>query len=222
MQAAAEEMVLAANEPGKLVTCAIRPSGIVGEGDVMTLHHMINAYREGKWRVQAGSNNNLFDFTYVVNVAHAHLLAARALLLTCRSKTAPLDHERVDGEAFLITNDQPVYFFDFARMIWHAAGCPHGVDKVWVLPKDVGILLGWLSETACWVLGRTPTFNRMRIIYSCMTRYYDISKAKRRLGYAPIVGLEEGVRRAVKWSIEQEQAGVAGAKGPNAAGTKEK
>jgi sterol-4alpha-carboxylate 3-dehydrogenase (decarboxylating) len=36
-----------------------------------------------------------------------------------------------------------------------------------------------------------------------MTRYYDISKAKKLLGYAPIVGLQEGIERAVGWFMEE-------------------
>ncbi|KAK3693845.1 3-beta hydroxysteroid dehydrogenase/isomerase family-domain-containing protein [Podospora appendiculata] len=207
-KAAAEELVLAANrspESPTLLTCAIRPSGIMGEGDTMVLYHMINIYRQGRNNVQVGNNENLFDFTYVENVAHGHLLAARALLLTAASSTIPLDHERVDGEAFLITNDQPVYFWDFCRAVWAAAGSPQGTESVRVLPRGLGIVLGYLSEVFFGIIGKPPTFNRQRIIFSCMTRYYDITKAKKRLGYKPLVSLEEGVRRSVKWTLDQEK-----------------
>ncbi|KAK4461055.1 sterol-4-alpha-carboxylate 3-dehydrogenase, decarboxylating [Cladorrhinum samala] len=209
-KAAAEELVLAANrapEAPKLLTCAIRPSGIMGEGDTMVLYHIINIYRQGRTGVQVGDNNNLFDFTYVENVAHGHLLAARALLLTHASSIIPIDTERVDGEAFLITNDQPVYFWDFTRAVWAAAGSPLGTSHVKVLPRGVGIALGFLSEVFFAIIRKPPTFNRQRIIYSCMTRYYDISKAKKRLGYRPLVSLDEGVRRSVKWTLEQEKKG---------------
>nr|CDP23746.1 Putative Sterol-4-alpha-carboxylate 3-dehydrogenase [Podospora anserina S mat+] len=207
-KAAAEELVLLANRASpapSLLTCAIRPSGIMGEGDTMVLYHMINIYRQGRTGVQVGDNNNLFDFTYVENVAHGHLLAARALLLTSSSSTVPLDHERVDGEAFLVTNDSPVYFWDFCRAIWAAAGSPMGTDHVRVLPRGAGMVLGFLSECFFAMIGKPPTFNRQRIVYSCMTRYYDISKAKKRLGYRPLVSLDEGVRRSVKWTLEQEK-----------------
>lgn len=223
-KAAAEELVIKANnnnnnndddnEPGagKLLTVAIRPAGIIGEGDAMAIPKMVQVYQEGRWNVQVGDNNNIFDFTYVGNVAHAHLLAARALLVTHDAVTPPLDHERVDGEVFLVTNDSPVYFWDFCRLVWKAAGSPHGTDRVWVLPREVGLVLGWLSETACWLIGKPPTFNRQRIIYSCMTRYYDITKAKRRLGYKPLVSLEEGVRRAVADCLSRQQAATSAAK----------
>lgn len=208
-KAAAEEIVLKANrsDSSKFLTTAIRPAGIVGEGDTMALHHIINAYQTGKSGVQLGDNNNLFDFTYVQNVAHAHLLAARALLLTHAAATQPLDHEKVDGEAFFITNDSPTYFWDFCRVIWNAAGSPHGKDHVWVIPRGLGIVLGFLSEVFFGIIGKPPTFNRQRCVYSCMTRYFCIDKAKSRLGYKPIISLEEGLRRSVKWTLEQQAAG---------------
>ncbi|KAK7745315.1 erg26, C-3 sterol dehydrogenase [Cytospora paraplurivora] len=207
-KAAAEEIVIKANRAGgsKLLTTSIRPAGIVGEGDTMALHQIIKVYRTGKTAAQLGDNNNLFDFTYVQNVAHGHLLAARALLQTYSAKTQPLDHEKVDGEVFFITNDSPTYFWDFCRVIWNAAGSPHGKEHVWVIPRGVGIALGFLSEVFFGIIGKPPTFSRQRCIYSCMTRYFCIDKAKRRLGYKPLVSLEEGLRRSVKWTLEQEAA----------------
>ncbi|OTA64526.1 C-3 sterol dehydrogenase/C-4-like protein [Hypoxylon sp. EC38] len=206
-KAHAEKLVLEANraEGTDLLTTAIRPSGIFGEGDMQLVHHTVQVLREGKDKVQVGLNDNLFDFTYVENVAHAHLLAARALLVTHASTTDPLDYEKVDGEPFIVTNDSPVYFWDLMRAIWREAGSQKGTDHVWVMSRDVGILLGFLSEMFFKIIGKTPTLNRQRIIYSSMTRYYDITKAKRRLGYKPLVSLSDGVKRTVKWTLEQEK-----------------
>lgn len=206
-KAQAEELVLAANraaESPTLLTTSIRPSGIFGEGDVQLVYHTVQIYKTNKDKVQVGENTNLFDFTYVENVAHAHLLAARALLLTASSPTIPLDHERVDGEAFLVTNGSPVYFWDMMRAIWCAAGSPRGTSHVWKLSRDIGLVLGFLSEVAFGIMRKPPTFNRQRIIYSTMTRYYDITKARTRLGYEPLVSLNEGVQRAVKWTLEND------------------
>ncbi|KAI1345125.1 NAD(P)-binding protein [Xylariaceae sp. FL0016] len=207
-KAHAEELVLAANraEPNTtLLTAAIRPSSIFGEGDIQLVYHAVNVYREGKDKVQVGLNTNLFDFTYAENVAHAHLLAARALLVTHASETAPLDYERVDGEAFIITNGSPVYFWDMMRAIWRAAGSDRGTSHVWVMSRDVGILLGLASELFFGLIRKAPTFNRQRIVYSTMTRYFDISKAQRRLGYKPLVSLSDAVKRTVAWTLEQER-----------------
>lgn len=166
---------------------------------------MINVYHTARTGFQLGDNDNLFDFTYVENVAHGHLLAARALLATAALATAPLDHEKVDGEAFFVTNDTPVYFWDFARMVWKACGSDKGTEHVWTISKELGMTLGGIMEWGYWVVGKTPKLTRRQVRYSCMTRYYDISKAKRLLGYAPIVGLQEGVERSVAWFQEVER-----------------
>ncbi|RSL59834.1 hypothetical protein CEP54_007080 [Fusarium duplospermum] len=213
-KAAAEELVLKANrkDDSKLLTCAIRPAGIFGEGDVQTLAGILNVYKRGKQNVQVGNNDNLFDFTYVGNVAHSHLLAAQLLLVTAASPTVPLDHERVDGEAFFITNDEPVYFWDFARAIWHTAGYNKGKEGTWTLPRELGIGLGFISEVFGTILGKTPTLTRKAIIMSSMTRYYNITKAKRVLRYKPLWTLQEGINRGVEWFAEQDRQQAAAAK----------
>ncbi|KAH6691617.1 3-beta hydroxysteroid dehydrogenase/isomerase [Plectosphaerella plurivora] len=209
-KAAAEELVLAANrQPDhRLLTAAIRPAGIFGEGDTMVLHQLIRVYRQGRTGFQIGDGDNLFDFTYVGNVAHAHLLAARLLRVSSTAKTLPLDHERVDGEAFFVTNDAPIYFWDFSRAIFRAAGSDKGTSHVWSIPKEIGLVLGFMSEVGCHIIGKAPVFTRQRCIYACMTRYYNITKAKRTLGYRPIVSLHEGIQRGVQWVLDQEKAGA--------------
>jgi sterol-4alpha-carboxylate 3-dehydrogenase (decarboxylating) len=207
-KAEAEVLVLTANRAApntRLLTSSIRPAGIYGEGDVQLIPPILNVYRTKRTGFQIGDNTNLFDFTYVVNVAHVHLLAACALLATYSSSTMPLDHDKVDGEIFFITNDTPVYFWDFARMVWKAAGSDLGTEHVWVLPQDFALGLGSVMEWVMWTVGKKPSLTRRQARYSCMTRYYDISKAKKRLGYEPLVGLQEGVERAVMWFQNEER-----------------
>ncbi|KAF5389215.1 hypothetical protein D9757_003444 [Collybiopsis confluens] len=75
----AEEAVIAANGIDGLLTVALRPAGIFGPGDRQVMSGLYKVYEEGKTHFQVGDNNNLFDWTYVGNVAHAHLLAADKL-----------------------------------------------------------------------------------------------------------------------------------------------
>ncbi|KAI9676545.1 MAG: erg26, C-3 sterol dehydrogenase [Caeruleum heppii] len=221
-KAEAEALVLAANRATaapNLLTTSLRPAGVLGEGDTQLLPPMMAVYRAGRTGVQLGANENLFDFTYVGNVAHAHILAASALVRTAEKTTGAagsidkvLDHERVDGEIFFITNDSPVYFWDFPRMVWRTAAVLESpsspnlpVAYPWILPPDLALFLASLLEYLLWPLGRKPPLARKQVRYSCMTRYYSCDKAKMRLGYRPIVGLEEGVRRGVEWILEQEK-----------------
>lgn len=204
-KAQAEMHVLASNRSPshpKLLTTAIRPSAMFGEGDVQLIPPGLSAYYRGQTKFQLGDNENLFDFTEITNVAHAHHLALAALMATREREdgglAAPLDHEKVDGEAFFITNDAPVYFFDFARMCWAAAGDRTTPAQVWVLSKDFGLFIATLMEWIFFLfrLGK-PNLSRREVRYSCMTRYYNIDKAKKRLGYRPLVNLDEGIRKGV-------------------------
>ena len=209
-KALAEEAVLAANrkDGSQMLTCALRPAGIFGEGDMQLIPGLLKAYAKGQTRFQLGQNNNLFDFTYVGNVAHAHILAAIALIQTSQLSTLPLDTERVDGEAFLVTNGQPVYFWDFARMIWSAAGDKTEPRQVWKIEKETGLLLAGMVEWLFWLAGGwTPNLTKSKVKYSCMTRYYAIDKAKERLNYKPLMTMEEGAQRTVGWFQEKENEG---------------
>lgn len=177
-----------------------------GEGDNVLIPQGAAAYYRGQTKFQVGTNENLFDFTDIRNVAHAHHLCAAALLATVEreegGQSTPLNHEKVDGEAFFITNDSPTYFFDFARMVWRAAGDQTDISQIWVIPKDLALFIATILGWVYWAfrLG-TPKLSRDHVQFSCMTRYFNIDKAKRRLGYRPVVGLVEGVRTGVRDAI---------------------
>jgi sterol-4alpha-carboxylate 3-dehydrogenase (decarboxylating) len=205
-KAEAEFAVLAANrttEYPNFLTAAIRPSGMFGEGDVQALPPMLASYYKGQAKFMLGDNSNLFDWTVITNVAHAHHLALAALIATrdrsMAGQAIPLDTERVDGEAFLITNDSPVYFFDFPRKAYAEMGDVTPPSSVWHISAPLALVLAFLLEWITWLLRiGPPTLTKQRVQYAVMTRYFNIDKAKRRLGYRPIVSLDEGVRKGVR------------------------
>lgn len=172
----------------------------------MIVPRFITMFQQGKAYYQLGDNRNLFDFTYVVNVAHAHLLAAQILLDTAKNISNGGSHlekaPRVDGECFFITNDTPIYFWDFVRAVWIAAGFHYDISKVWVIPRGLAIVLAIMTELLYAVVGKKAAFNRQSATLSCATRYYDISKAKLCLGYQPLVPLDEAIGISVKWCLE--------------------
>ncbi len=197
----AEELVLAANRKhGDMLTVAIRPAGVFGEADRQMIPNMLRAYHKGQTGFQLGKNENLYDFTYVGNVVHGHILAAAALLDAHGQSPRSGDHEKVDGEAFFITNGTPVYFWDFARTVWKAAGDKTEPSQVWVIEKRFGLALASVIEWVWWAIGGwKPNLTRKSVNHSSMTRYYNISKARRVLGYEPLFGLEDSVIKTVQW-----------------------
>ncbi len=71
--------VLAANGPGKMLTCALRPHLIWGEGDPHLIPRLITKCKVGRLRC-VGDGKNLIDTVHVDSAAEAHLLALKALL----------------------------------------------------------------------------------------------------------------------------------------------
>jgi sterol-4alpha-carboxylate 3-dehydrogenase (decarboxylating) len=105
--------VLAANGTNGMLTVSLKPASCFGEANEEMMEKLISVARSGRANVQMGDGTNLYDFVYVGNVADAHILAAKALLRA--HERAPGEDERVDGEAFHLTNDEPWLFWDFTR-----------------------------------------------------------------------------------------------------------
>lgn len=220
-KALAELDVLKANGSealGGMLTAAVRPAGIVGEGDMGGLAHGLcsTASAAPLWqlRIQLGRGDNLFDATYVGNVALGLLLTAEALLITYQRKSEGkanvLDHERVDGEVFIVTNDSPCYFWEIARFVFSRMGRDLGEpDQLWVLPEGLATFMGTIFSTVGSLTGKKTRMTAQSVRYSLIDRYYSCEKIKRRCGYIPVVDAEEGLARSVDWFLkyEKEQKG---------------
>lgn len=196
-KAIAESKVLAANGTDGLYTCSLRPAGIFGPKDVKgPVPAMMNMAAKGNSHVQLGSNTNLYDWTYVTNIADAHLLAADRL-----SPTHP-KHALVAGQAFFISNGDPRPWWDFPRMLWRAGGFVETRRRV-VIPRPVALVIAFLAEVVGWITGKEPTLTRFRIHYICTERWCNISKAREALDYEPRVSLEEGARISAEVRISR-------------------
>lgn len=304
-KAQAEKLVLAANGT-ELQTCALRPAGIFGEGDRQLLTGLKQVMKNGQTKFQIGKNENLFDWTYVGNVAHAHLLASDRLgrvvspyeftfplaennktvgdhrvptsearplgpirqpteeerradekfrqrkrlddeddtdlqpvlrtkmdqfakatdpeytaeqdkqaavaLLKSSEKTGaeadddepsqtastPIDPElRVAGQAYFITNSEPLYFWDFNRAVWY-----HGMNHIAPyhikMPPFLGLALATLAEGWSWLTGKDAGFTRFRVNFATQKRYFNIERSRRLLGYEPIWGVEEALGKTLE------------------------
>ncbi|KAM0722111.1 hypothetical protein Q7P37_001552 [Cladosporium fusiforme] len=206
-KALAEQFVLSQNrlaESPSFLTCAIRPSGIVGSGDLVVLPGVLEAYYNGRTKFQIGSNRNLFDFTCNTNVAYAHCLAAAKLEEQLNALSLTASHETVDGEAFIVTNDEPRFFWDFTRRIWQLAGDKTRPDEITKLPRFPAMVIAMLLEWMFWALRLgEPPLSRTKVRLSCMTRYFCIDKAKTRLGYSPLVSLDDALEIGVKDCLER-------------------
>lgn len=181
----AEVLVLAANGPD-LMTTAIRPHGIFGSRDPHFLPVLAQTGAKGKSRYQIGSGDNLVDFTYVENVAYAHALAAVQLK----------EGGQVNGQAYFITNREPIFFWEFITRMQRAWGYP-----LPSLPLPVALMrpLAVLSEAVGQVAKFRPTFTTQAINYAGSAHYYSSAKAVREMGYQPPIDMDEAIKRSLNY-----------------------
>lgn len=197
----AEEKVLRANS-ASLATCAIRPAAIFGDGEERHLPRILSHVRAGLGLAAIGSPSTLCDWVYVDNLAHALILAGSSLTLGgSRSPAA--------GEAYCISDDHPINNFEFLRPLCVGLGYPH-VFAFWI-PMWIMFHLAWLLEllrlVLMWATGDRLTFQpiltRAEVAKVAVTHYFSMDKAKRDLGYAPIVPMQTAMERCVEFYREE-------------------
>ena len=118
-----------------------------GEEDPTTVKNIVEAAAPGRLRYHFGNGKNLFDWTYVGNAVEAHVEAAYALLEDHGIPLSSISTERrVDGEAFLITNDEPMALWDFARLLGAAAGYPTKIEDVRIILRLAGLTIAFIAK----------------------------------------------------------------------------
>jgi 2-alkyl-3-oxoalkanoate reductase len=181
-KAEAEKLVLAANGPD-LATVALRPHLIWGPGDNHLIPRIVARGRSGRLR-RIGSASKKIDTIYIENAADAHLLAADRL-----SPGSP-----IAGKAYFLSQGEPVPTWEFINRILAAAGVAPVTRTV---PVWLAYTAGWMLET--WYgalrLQSEPPMTRFLARELATSHWFDISAARRDLGYEPKVSIDEGLRR---------------------------
>jgi len=181
-KAEAERHVLAAN--GRhLSTVALRPHLIFGPGDPHLSPRIIDRAKKGRLRI-VGTGRYLVDMTYVENAADAHVLAADRL-----DPESP-----IAGKAYFISNGEPGPIEDLINMILASAG-QQPVTKH--ISRDAAYRIGAVLETIWKLLhlGGEPPMTRFVALQLGTAHWFDITAARRDLGYEPKISIAEGMER---------------------------
>ncbi|MEE9383395.1 MAG: NAD-dependent epimerase/dehydratase family protein [Nannocystaceae bacterium] len=200
-KAHAEKNVLAADGDA-LRTVALRPHLIWGPGDTSLLPRVLERGRAGVLRRISGATKRT-DITYVDDAVAAHLLAADKLLGS--AATADV----VGGKPYFISSGEPIEIWEFVDRLLMAADLPP--VRATIHPK-VALSVAWLFEHAHTILGGhgDPRMTRWIVRELSTSRWFDISAARRDLGYKPMIGVDEGMQRLTRWLAEgvSSQRGV--------------
>ena len=186
-KALAEQAVLAANGARGLLTCSLRPHLIWGPRDSHLIPRLIDRARRGRLR-QVGAGQNLVDMIYVENAAVAHLQAADALS----------DESPVAGQAYFLSQGEPVRCWDWINSILALAGQPPVQKRISAQAAwYVGAALEWVYR-----LGRIPgepMMTRFLAAQLATSHYFSLDRARRDFGFAPLIATDEGMRRLGAW-----------------------
>ncbi len=186
----AEEEVLKASGQHGVLTCAIRPHVVFGPGDTRLLPAILGRAREGKLKFRVGlGEKKLSDFTYVTNVVDAMLAADERLV----------PGSPVAGQAYFITNGEPMSFWDFVAKVLPPLGFQ---PPSLAIPRAIAYAAAAVREAFdTYVRGGTLNaeegLSRFAIRYICSHHYFSHARATRELGYVPRVRMTEGIQLAI-------------------------
>jgi nucleoside-diphosphate-sugar epimerase len=162
-------------------TVIIRPAAIYGPGDPERFFMIFNRVNNGKFPM-FGSGKTLYHPLYIDNLVDAHMLA--------------MEPDKGNGQTFLIADEEYVTIEDLVRRVGKAIEVNVKISHYPILPL---IIMGHVFEKVCKPFRITPPIFPRRVDWYRQNRAFDISKAKRELGYAPRIGLDEGLRRTAEW-----------------------
>lgn len=167
-----------------LALSVVRPTAIYGPGDLRLLKLFKLAVK--KITPVIGSGKIYYHMVYIDDLVQGFILAS--------------EREEAVGQVFIVGGDENMNLDDLLSTIARITGSPDTKVHIPALPFQ---LAGSLCEKICIPLGINPPIYRRRVDFFTKSRSFDIAKAKRLLGYAPKVGLEEGLMRTARWYREQ-------------------
>ena len=187
-KAIAEQYIIKAARDG-LLTIVLRPHLIWGPRDSHLVPRII---ARAKRLVRVGDGKNLVDTIYIDNAVDAHILAADRLE----------ENHKLSGNVYFISQGEPVPLWDMVNDILKAAGFAPVKRSI---SRRMAWVIGAMLE-ACYKLFKLsgePQMTRFVAEELATAHWFDISAAKKDLGYIPRVSTEEGIRLLEDWLTNQ-------------------
>ncbi|KAM5228309.1 3 beta-hydroxysteroid dehydrogenase type 7 [Ctenodactylus gundi] len=198
-KALAEQLVLEAN--GRtvrgglpLVTCALRPMGIYGEGHQIMKDFYHQGLRLGGRLFRAAPASTEHGRVYVGNVAWMHVLAARELEQRA---------ELMGGQVYYCYDKSPYMSYEDFNMEFLRPCGLRLVGNSPLLPYWLLVLLATLNALLQWLLRPlllyAPLLNPYTLAMASTTFTVSTNKAQRHFGYEPLFSWEDSRTRTILW-----------------------
>jgi len=176
-------------ESGKIETVIIRGTWFYGPFQPPRQTMFFRMIRDGKAPIVGGGENRR-SMSYIDNTAQGLILAAAT--------------PRANGQTYWIADERPYSMNEIVdtveRLLETEFGqpCRHKRLRLPGLASKVAWLMDGLIQGLGFYHKKIHVLSEMNKTIAC-----SIEKAKRELGYAPTVALEEGMRRSLHWLRER-------------------
>jgi nucleoside-diphosphate-sugar epimerase len=158
----------------------VRPTGIYGPGDVRLLK-LFRGVARRRFPI-LGDGRIYYHLTYIDDLVDGFLLCA----------TTPA----AAGRTYILAGGDVTTLNELVRLIAEVAGVRPPTLHLPVWPFWTA---GAICEALCVPLGIEPPIHRRRVDFFTKSRAFDITRARRELGYAPQVTLRAGIDRTLAW-----------------------
>jgi dihydroflavonol-4-reductase len=158
----------------------VRPTGIFGPGDRRLLK-MFGTIARGRF-VLLGNGRVYYHLTYIDDLCEGFWLCG----------TVP----GAAGRTYILGSSHATTLGDLVAITARVAGRSRPWLRFPVWPVWVA---GAACEAVCKPFGVEPPLYRRRVDFFRKSRSFDISRARRELGFNPQVDLETGIRRTLEW-----------------------
>ena len=175
-----ERLALSAGASTGVEVVVARPTGIYGPGDRRLLKLFRGVAR--KRFVILGDGRIFYHLTYIDDLVEGFRLCAEV--------------PGVAGRIYILAGGEVTTLNELVALIAREAGVPPPRLHLPVWPFWTA---GAMCEAICAPFGIEPPIYRRRVDFFTKSRAFDISRAQRELGYAPQVGLQDGIRKSLAW-----------------------
>lgn len=160
-----------------------RPTGIYGPGDKRLLK-LFRGVARGRF-LMLGKGDIFYHLTYIDDLCEGFRLCGEV--------------PAAAGRTYILAGGEVTTLKELVARIAKIAGVEPPKRSLPVWPVWMA---GALCEAACAPLKIEPPLYRRRVDFFTKSRAFDISRARAELGFAPAVGLDEGIRRTLAWYRE--------------------
>jgi dihydroflavonol-4-reductase len=159
-----------------------RPTGIYGPGD----RRLLKLFRAATRRFPIlGSGEIYYHLTYIDDLIDGLRLCG--------------EHPAAANRTYILAGGEVTTLNELVAMIAEAAGVAPPRLHLPVWPFWAA---GAVCEAICVPLRIEPPLYRRRVDFYTKSRAFDITRARQEIGYAPRVGLREGIGRTLDWYRE--------------------